>query len=314
MPGLLYEADVSGGADAADNGAEAEGAGGAGGGKADGGGGGGKGRAMRRARAADGDGGASGASGGGGLMTAAAATMAVGQLGRNSEAGVELQAAPSRPRAASDESESDGGDGQNEGAAVAAASTGDGEAASEAPAVRVHTPPPPPPPVDAAFLARIQEYYCQHNPAKCGEAESIVAAFSGQQTALLVSLDRKYGTNESGLRTPEWEHAASSLAPQYERPEEEEEEEDSSIKLGLGDFIFYSVLVSRAAAFGFATWAAVALTVLMGLGGTLALLAIAKKALPALPISIFIGVAVFFLCNALVTPFLQQVAVSGVLV
>lgn len=47
-----------------------------------------------------------------------------------------------------------------------------------------------------------------------------------------------------------------------------------------GDFIFYSVLVSKAALYSFATFASCFLVVLAGLGGTLVLLAVHKKALP----------------------------------
>ena len=41
------------------------------------------------------------------------------------------------------------------------------------------------------------------------------------------------------------------------------QESARSIKLGLGDFVFYSVLVSRAALFGFATFAACFVAVIM---------------------------------------------------
>lgn len=82
--------------------------------------------------------------------------------------------------------------------------------------------------------------------------------------------------------------------------------EDNTIKLGLGDFIFYSVLVSKAALYGFTSFAVCMLVILAGLGITLLLLSVYGKALPALPISIFFGVAFFFLSREVIDPWLMQ--------
>ncbi|KAL3811151.1 hypothetical protein ACHAXA_001366 [Cyclostephanos tholiformis] len=81
---------------------------------------------------------------------------------------------------------------------------------------------------------------------------------------------------------------------------------DNTIKLGLGDFIFYSVLVSKAAEHGFAAFVACFLSVLAGLGGTLVLLAVFHHALPALPISIFIAVIMFVLTYFCMEPWIED--------
>lgn len=79
----------------------------------------------------------------------------------------------------------------------------------------------------------------------------------------------------------------------------------ASIRLGLGDFIFYSVLVSQAALYGFPTFMACMLVILAGLGGTLVLLSVYHAALPALPISIFLGVVFYLLTRVAIEPWIQ---------
>jgi presenilin 1 len=82
---------------------------------------------------------------------------------------------------------------------------------------------------------------------------------------------------------------------------------NNTIKLGLGDFIFYSLLVSKAALYSFTTFVACMLVVLGGLGGTLILLAVYRHALPALPISIFLGVLFYVLTRLLIEPWIQEI-------
>lgn len=108
--------------------------------------------------------------------------------------------------------------------------------------------------------------------------------------------------------------AAAEAAAAAEGQLEDEGPQDRSIKLGLGDFVFYSVLVSRAALFDVATMCATFVSVIVGLGGTLFLLGVFKKALPALPISIFLGVAFYFLTRLVVTPMIVELTLNGVTV
>lgn len=82
-----------------------------------------------------------------------------------------------------------------------------------------------------------------------------------------------------------------------------DEETTRGIKLGLGDFVFYSVLVGRAAMYDLMTVYACYLAIISGLGCTLILLSVFRQALPALPISIALGIMFYFLTRVLMEPF-----------
>ena len=100
---------------------------------------------------------------------------------------------------------------------------------------------------------------------------------------------------------------ASSPPRRRQSSEDTEEEEhvygwDNSVKLGLGDFIFYSLLVSKAALMGFLPFATCFLSIIEGLVLTMLLLAIVQAALPALPFSMLLGVACFFFSAYVLEP------------
>ncbi|KAK9684489.1 hypothetical protein RND81_10G213600 [Saponaria officinalis] len=86
-----------------------------------------------------------------------------------------------------------------------------------------------------------------------------------------------------------------------------------AVKLGLGDFIFYSVLVGRAAMYDFMTVYACYLAIIAGLGITLMLLAFYQKALPALPVSVLLGVIFYVLTRTLLEVFMVQCSINLVM-
>lgn len=117
------------------------------------------------------------------------------------------------------------------------------------------------------------------------------------------------------VRAEEEEQRSEISVPLIERSRPESSEtflegiglgSSGAIKLGLGDFIFYSVLVGRAAMYDLMTVYACYLAIIAGLGVTLMLLSVYQKALPALPVSIMLGVVFYFLARLFLEVFVVQ--------
>lgn len=92
------------------------------------------------------------------------------------------------------------------------------------------------------------------------------------------------------------------------RPAEKTEEEGVGtlgrhLKLGLGDFVFYSLLVAVASRRGAMTAVVSFIAILTGLCATLFLVTVYRKALPALPISIVLGALSYIVTRELIQPF-----------
>jgi presenilin 1 len=85
--------------------------------------------------------------------------------------------------------------------------------------------------------------------------------------------------------------------------EEEDEDDDRGVRLGLGDFCFYGILVTRAARLGWDLVILCVFAVILGLALTLVVLAVLQRPLPALPFSLMLGVLCFIIGAMTFRPF-----------
>nr|XP_050027801.1 presenilin-1-like [Dermacentor andersoni] len=103
-------------------------------------------------------------------------------------------------------------------------------------------------------------------------------------------------------------HRRRAERRQAERESGDDMSGNQGMKMGLGDFIFYSVLVGKASRHGTAlTVIACYVAVIVGILLTLSLLVYFQKPLPALPFSIGLGIAAYFSSFYLAEPFIDVV-------
>ncbi|CAM8971406.1 unnamed protein product [Rhodiola kirilowii] len=138
---------------------------------------------------------------------------------------------------------------------------------------------------------------------------------SGHSNATVSNeMSRRAGSGETEIVSEERSPLVDMLNMESEREQQARVDSDESysrgIRLGLGDFVFYSVLVGRAAMYDLMTVYACYLAIISGLGCTLILLSVCRRALPALPISIALGIIFYFLTRLLMEPFVVGTATN----
>lgn len=93
------------------------------------------------------------------------------------------------------------------------------------------------------------------------------------------------------------------------------ENEEDGPKLGIGDFVFYSLLMAKTTyQLNLFTILSCFLSIIIGLIITMLLVACLSKPLPALPISIFLSIFVFIVCEYAVVPFGNRLNVGQIFI
>jgi len=136
--------------------------------------------------------------------------------------------------------------------------------------------------------------------AKPGEKENALSEGAATLTTSTAKIETE--SSSSSLN-------AKPSGPRPRKPlrrKRDEDDEEGGVKLGLGDFVFYSVLISRAPMTDMLTVFTSYTAIVTGLFGTLILLGIFKRALPALPISIALGTLFYFLSRLILLPFVMS--------
>ncbi|KAF8936841.1 Presenilin-1 [Haplosporangium gracile] len=137
----------------------------------------------------------------------------------------------------------------------------------------------------------------------------------GEGSPLAGRVARSASGREGPHREPRRDSRGDDDEEEHRETSDEDDDDDGGgLKLGLGDFVFYSVLVARAAMFDWVTTMCCMVAVLTGMNATIFLLAIYQKALPALPISICFGMLFYFATRFALVPFLAVLAQGQVFI
>ncbi|KAG1671993.1 hypothetical protein FOA52_013366 [Chlamydomonas sp. UWO 241] len=205
--------------------------------------------------------------------------------------------------------------GRQRGAAPSGGDGGD-HAVQMQPSPRSPPSPPPPPPPAASTPASTPPHLHTSGADDDNPGDEEGAPLLPRRGS---SSNQRAGGGDGADAADAWADAAAAVhaapkhavaPPRRAQPpaprDDDEYETPDGIKLGLGDFIFYSMLVGKASMTDMLTSSAAFVGILAGLGMTLACLMAYQKALPALPFSIALGVGFYlssyYLMEGLVVP------------
>ncbi|GMF65471.1 unnamed protein product [Phytophthora lilii] len=111
-----------------------------------------------------------------------------------------------------------------------------------------------------ALVNLLTVFYETFSPEDTWKAPQVAEKFFPTQDRLWLLIFHKYYVCSCSMDMP---CPVQARRDRRERQRQEEEEDDKTIKLGLGDFIFYSVLVGRAAIKDFSTFAVTFVCIVM---------------------------------------------------
>jgi hypothetical protein len=137
-----------------------------------------------------------------------------------------------------------------------------------------------PPPTSQTVAQQAEEH-------TSGEMETLTELAVGDQPTRVGGEEEEEGAGE-GEGAPRRRRKKKKAKKKKER---------EGVRLGLGDFCFYGILVTRAARLGWDLIILCVFAVVLGLGLTLLCLVWLQRPLPALPFSLILGI-IFFLTGA----------------